>query len=56
MTIAFPIVTHCETCGDRLHPLRDIRVWNLCDACVKAGREFAKDLGPEHDEETTDAR
>lgn len=53
MTVdTFPYVTHCESCGDRLQPVRDMQVWNLCLPCVKAAREFAKDLGPEHEQET----
>lgn len=52
--IDFPIHTHCTVCGNRLSPVVDIRSASVCDPCVRAGREFAESLGPEHETETAE--
>jgi hypothetical protein len=49
--MTFQMVTHCVVCEERLTPM-DFRRFDTCDRCFKSGQDFAKDLGPEHEQET----
>jgi hypothetical protein len=52
VTFTFPCITHCESCGNRLNPRTDVTHASLCWPCHKAAKDFARDLGPEHDHES----
>jgi hypothetical protein len=50
----FEMVSHCTVCGNKLTPYDTYR-FDVCNVCFVAGRDFAEDLGPEHETETVEA-
>lgn len=50
MSITFPIVKYCVVCEHRLTPM-DMRRWDTCDACVKAGQDREAEVGHLADDE-----